>query len=66
MAVMDTAGTFGFRDWADTEKNLDGLPPVSAIGFRIEQAGIEFDVLAIIFSERQTCRGIVEEINGRH
>ena len=66
MAVVDAASAFGFRDRADAEKDLDGLLPVGAIGLGIKQAGIEFNVLAVILSERQTCRSFVEEINGGH
>ena len=61
MAVMDTAGTFGFRDWADTEKNLDGLPPVSAIGFRIEKATVELDVGAIVVGEMIAVRRFISK-----
>ncbi len=66
MAVMDAARAFGMGFWTDTEKNLDGLLPVGAVGLCIEQAHVEFDVLAVVLSERQTRGSFVKVVNHRH
>lgn len=65
MAVMDAAGTLGFRDRTDPKKNLHGFLPVGAVGLCVEQAGVEFDMLAVILGERQARGGFVEVINHR-
>ena len=66
MAIVDAPGTIRFGPRADTEKNLNRFLPVSPIGLCVQQASIELDVLAVIFSERQHGGGFVEEINCSH
>ncbi len=66
MALVDAARSLRFRDRADPEQNLDRLLPVGSIGLGIEQARIEFDVLAIVLSERQALGSFFEVANHRH
>lgn len=66
MAVVDAASAVRLSPWTDAEKNLGRFPPVCSICLCVQQTSIEFDVLSVIFGERQHGRGFVEEINCGH
>ena len=61
MAVVDASTAFGFVDGIESEQDLHRLCPIGAIGIRVQQARVEFDVRLVVGGEFLPCRcGIFE------
>ena len=61
MAIVDASTAFGVVCGIESEQDLHRLCPIGAIGIRVQQARVEFDVRLVIGGEFLSCwRGICE------
>ena len=60
MRIMDGAAAVGIALWIEAKENLHSFAPIGAITLGIEQAHVEFHVLAIIGCQRLAGRRFVE------
>lgn len=61
MRLVHAAASLGITIWVQAEQNMDGLAPVGAVAFGVQQPQVELHVLAVVRCERIAGRRFVQK-----
>ncbi len=61
VAPVHAIGALGFLSGIDAEQDCDGLAPIRAVRFRVEQPHVELHVSAVVTREHRALRRLVDK-----